>query len=143
MPGVKSMCGSHSYFVRSPSRQLIGGADIYAFGRSGEDLSISTKYVQMFRRVRKSRIEQEELIADAVFLLVAFLISVGALYVFDIHWNFYPGGGLFPPERHVFQDTGIYLWGGLLGGVIGFFLIKLFLFGIREEEVVWKKRRRK
>jgi len=34
------------------------------------------------------------------------------------------------------------LWGGLLGGIIGLLLIKLFLLGVREEELIWKKRKR-
>jgi hypothetical protein len=58
---------------------------------------------------------------------------------FDIHWNFYPDGRLFPLERHVFTDSSIYLYGGLVGAVAGFFIIKLFLFGLKEEENLWKK----
>jgi hypothetical protein len=84
------------------------------------------------------KVEKEEIIADACFFLVSLIIALLCLYVFDIHWNFYPGGSLFPPERYIFVDKTIYLWGGLAGGIIGLFLIKLFLFGLKEEEALWK-----
>ncbi len=74
-----------------------------------------------------------------MFVLVSFLVAELALYIFDIHWNFYPGGQLFPPANHIFSDSVIYVWGGLAGAIVGLFLIKLFLFGLREEEVVWKR----
>lgn len=96
----------------------------------------------MFRRIRKSRVEGEEIIADAVFLLTSFLITVAALFVFDIHWNLYPGGNMFPPEKYIFQDNTIFVYGGLLGAVLGLLLIKLFLFGLRREEDVWKSNRK-
>ncbi|MFH0714339.1 MAG: hypothetical protein V1847_01215 [Candidatus Diapherotrites archaeon] len=89
------------------------------------------------KRIRKSKILKEEIIADFIFLAVPFIITVAALFVFDIHWNFYPGGQLFPPAKFVFADPGIYVWGGLLGAIAGFFLIKLFLMGVQEEERVW------
>ncbi len=90
-------------------------------------------------RLRQSKVEREEIIADFVFLVLSFIITVLLLFIFDIHWNFSPGGQLFPPEKHIFPSKFIYLWGGLLGAVIGFFLIKLFLFGLKEEEIVWQK----
>lgn len=97
----------------------------------------------MFGKIRKTKIEKEEIIADFVFLFISFIITIIALYIFDIHWNFYPNGQLFPPEKHVFTNKSIYLWGGLIGAIIGFFIIKLFLFGLKEEENVWKKNLRR
>ena len=97
----------------------------------------------MFKKIRKTKIQREEIIADFVFLLIAFAISLLLLFIFDIHWNFYPGGHLIPPEKHVFTNTSIYLWGSLGGSIIGFFIIKIFLFGIREEEKIWKPRQLK
>lgn len=90
------------------------------------------------RKMRKMRVEKEEIIADFVFLAVSFAVTIIALYIFDIHWNFYPGGQLFPPEKHIFQSNAVYAYGGLLGAIIGFFVIKVFLFGLKEEELVWK-----
>lgn len=89
------------------------------------------------------KIQKEEIIADIVFFLVALLVSLVALYIFDIHWNFYPNGQLFPPAKYVFVNRSIYLWGGLLGAIAGFFIIKLFLLGLQEEEIVWKKNSRR
>lgn len=66
----------------------------------------------MFKKLRKTRIEKEEIIADFIFLLVSFIITLITLYIFDIHWNFYPNGQLFPPEKHVFTDKSIYILGG-------------------------------
>nr|MBI4156754.1 hypothetical protein [Candidatus Woesearchaeota archaeon] len=96
----------------------------------------------MLYKLRKTAIiTKEEIIADIIFLIVSFIIAVIALYIFDIHWNFYEGGHLFPPEKHVFTDRTIYLWGGLIGSIIGFFVIKLFLFGLYEEDkVLYKKK---
>lgn len=95
----------------------------------------------MFRKLRKSRVEKEEIIADFVFFAVSFAITIIALYIFDIHWNFYPGGQLFPPEKHIFQNNAIYAYGGLTGAILGFFIIKIFLFGLKEEELAWREDR--
>ena len=91
----------------------------------------------MFRKLRKRGVQKEEIIADIIFILVSFLIVDGAILIFDLHWNFYQSGSLF--EKQIFQDKSVYLWGGLLGGIIGLFLIKLFLLGVREEEIVWSR----
>ena len=91
----------------------------------------------------KRKVRKEEIIADLVFLLVCFVITILALFIFDIHWNFYPNGKLFPPEKFIFQDKSIYLWGGLLGAILGFFIIKIFLFGLKEEEMVWQNSKKK
>ena len=92
----------------------------------------------MFHKLRKKlKVTHEEILADFVFILVGFLLSVLALFIFDIHWNFYPGGTLFPPEKYIFQEKSVYVWGGLLGSIIFFFIIKLLLVGIREEESRW------
>ncbi|MBR9680021.1 MAG: hypothetical protein GOU99_03160 [Candidatus Altiarchaeota archaeon] len=93
----------------------------------------------MLRKVRKTRINKDEIIADLAFLLIGFILTELFLFIFDIHWNFYPGGQLFPPAEFVFIDRSIYLWGGLIGAIIGFFVIKLFLFGLKEEELANKK----
>jgi len=87
----------------------------------------------------KHSVQKDRVIADFVFLLVSFIVTEIALFIFDVHWNFYPGGQLFPPAKHIFIDSAIYVWGGLLGTIVGFFLIKLFLFGLKEEEIVWKR----
>ncbi len=97
----------------------------------------------MFKKIRRTKPEKEEIKADLVFLLFSFAVSLMVLYIFDIHWNFYPGGQLFPPAKHVFTDTSIYIWGSLLGSLTGLILIKLFLFGLREEETAWKSAKKR
>ncbi len=75
----------------------------------------------MLHKIRKkSFITKEEIIADLVFFIVAFIISIILIFLFDIHWNFYPEGQLFPPGKYVFADKMIYLYGGLIGAVAGF-----------------------
>jgi len=96
----------------------------------------------MIHRVRKTRVTRNELVADLIFFIVPALIALIALYVFDIHWNFYPGGSLWPPTKHVFTDGWIFVSGSLLGGIVGFFLIKLVVLGIHEEEALKTQRKK-
>lgn len=84
-------------------------------------------------RFRGFEVTKKELISDFIFLLTAFLISLFALFIFDIHWSFYPGESLFPPSKYVGINSLVYITGSLIGSVIGFFIIKLFLIGIKED----------
>jgi hypothetical protein len=88
----------------------------------------------MLRRVRKTRVTRNEIIADLIFFAVPAIIALISLYIFDIHWNFYPGGSLFPPTKYIFTDNWIFVSGTLIGGLVGFFLIKLVVLGIHEED---------
>ncbi len=97
----------------------------------------------MLHRVRKTRVTRNEIIADIIFFAVPALIALLALYVFDIHWNFYPGGSLFPPTKYIFTDPWIYVGGTLFGGLVGFFLIKLIILGIHEEDARQARGKRK
>ncbi|MBM3303919.1 MAG: hypothetical protein FJY76_02390 [Candidatus Aenigmarchaeota archaeon] len=97
----------------------------------------------MIHRVRKTRVTRNEIIADLIFFFVPALIALIALYVFDIHWNFYPGGSLFPPMKYIFTDPWIYVSGTLVGGFVGFFLIKLVVLGIHEEEAMQARKTKK
>lgn len=84
-------------------------------------------------RFRGFRITKREIIADAIFLIVGFLVSILLLYLFDIHWSFYPGETIFPPSRYVGLAKYVYFTGSLIGSIIIFFIIKLFLLGVKEE----------
>lgn len=95
-----------------------------------------------FKKIRKSIITKEEVLADLIFLIIAFTISVAILFLFDIHWSFYEGNTLFPPSAWVGIGKTSYLIGGLLGAIIGFFIIKLFLLGVKEEEKNWNKKKK-
>lgn len=86
-------------------------------------------------KVRKGKITKNEIIADFIFFLIPATISFLAILIFDLHWNFYSWSTFFTLEKHVFQSYDPYIIGTLLGGTIGFFLIKLFLFAVHEEKI--------
>ena len=90
----------------------------------------------------KSLVKKEEIIANIIFFAIAFVVSIIILYIFDIHWNFYPNGNLFPPEKYVFNDRKIYLYGGIIGAILIFAIIKVLLLGIKEEENVWNSKKK-
>lgn len=97
----------------------------------------------MYHKFRKTHITKNEIIADLIFFFVPAMIALIAIYIFDIHWNFYPGGSLFPPAKYIFNDGWIYVSGALIGGIVGFFLIKLIVLGIHEEEALQAKKIKK
>jgi len=78
-------------------------------------------------------VTHHEIIADAVFFIVGAFLAALAVFIFDIHWSFYPGNTIFPPNKHIFTSPEPYYLGVLVGGVLGIFIIKLLLLGIREE----------
>lgn len=84
-------------------------------------------------RFRGFEVTRKELISDLIFLLIGFIITLILLYFFDIHWSFYSGETIFPLSKYVGLTKGIYLIGGLIGSILGFFLIKLFLIRVKEE----------
>lgn len=86
----------------------------------------------MIKKVRKSRVSREEIIADLIFFFVPAIIILILIFFFDIHQSFY--NLPYYPLKFLLNDPWIYMGGALLGGLIGFFLIKLFLFGVKEEE---------
>ena len=91
--------------------------------------------------LKELRIGKNELIADVVFLGVAMILSAIALFIFDIHWSFYPGNDILPPSKHIFTNLTPYYIGIPLGGIIGFFLIKIlaWAFIIEEDEHLAQK----
>jgi len=50
----------------------------------------------------------------------------------------YPGSRIF--SKFVFADKSIYLYGGLIGGIAGFFIIKILMFGFIEEGKAVRKK---
>jgi len=82
------------------------------------------------KKVRKSIITKEELIADAIFLFIAGFVSFLLIFIFDIHHSFYE----WPFEwKFIFNTPEPYIFFMFFGTIVGFFLIKLFLFGVKEE----------
>jgi len=84
--------------------------------------------------IKRPRISKEELIADGIFFLVAMIISAIAIFIFDIHWSFYPGNEIFPPNKRIFTGFDPYIVGIPIGGIIGFIILKLLAFAFLEEE---------
>ena len=78
-------------------------------------------------------VTKRELIADFIFLLVSFLITLIGIIIFNIHWSLYPGETLFPPSKTVGIHSNLYIIIPLIGSIVGFFMIKLFLIGVKEE----------
>jgi hypothetical protein len=87
------------------------------------------------KKIRKSIITKEELIADAIFLGISAFISFAIVLLFDIHHSFYD----WPMEfKTIFQTRYPYYIFIPVGAIIGLFILKLILFGFKEEE---KKKR--
>jgi len=106
----------------------------------------------MFKRMfKRPKISKHELIADAIFILIGMFVAFTAIFIFDIHWSFYPGNTILPPNKYIFQTPTPYYVGIPLGGLIGFVVIKLLFFAFMEEEEAmgktrwsgWGKRSRK
>ena len=88
------------------------------------------------RKVVKYRgfeVTRKEIFSDLIFLIVGLIASLFAMFIFDIHWSFYPGETLFPPSRFVGIGKDIYLAGSLVGAIILFILMKLLMLGIRKD----------
>lgn len=84
------------------------------------------------KKIRKStKVTKEEIIADAIFLSISAIISFLIVFLFDIHHSFYE----WPFSlKFIFKTYKPYLLFTFVGTIVGFFLIKLFLLGIQEEE---------
>lgn len=84
-------------------------------------------------RYRKTKVTHRELIVDLILIAIAFIISLAALFIFNIHWSLYPGETLFPPSKTVGISFNTYVSGTLIGTLVGFFILKLLLIGVKEE----------
>lgn len=91
----------------------------------------------MINKVRRSRVSKEEIIADLIFFLVPAIIILVIIFLFDIHQSFYQAP--YYPFKFLLNDPWIYVGGTFLGGIIGFFLVKLLLLGVKEEERLTRK----
>lgn len=83
---------------------------------------------------KKVKIGKNEIIVDLILLLVAMLASAIAIFIFDIHWSFYPGNSIFPPNKYIFTTLTPFYVGIPLGGIVGFILLKLLFYAFMKEE---------
>ena len=90
-------------------------------------------------KIRRGKISKEEIIADAIFILIAAFISLIVTFLFDIHHSFYE----WPfQSSFIFDSIYPYIIFTLAGTILGFFMIKLFLLGEKEESIAKKKKRK-
>ena len=83
------------------------------------------------KKIRKSIVTKEELIADAVFMFASLIVCALMVFLFDIHHSFYD----WPITlKFIFKTYYPYLLFIPIGTVLGFFIIKLILFGYEEEK---------
>ena len=85
--------------------------------------------------IKRPKISKEEIIADLLFLLVGAIAAFIAIFIFDIHWSFYPGQTAFPPSKYIFQTATPFLVGIPIGAIIGFIVLKLVFYAFMEEEI--------
>ncbi len=83
------------------------------------------------KKIRKSIITKEELIADIIFLAISAFVSFLFIFLFDIHHSFYE----WPMTlKFIFKTQAPYMLFTPIGTIVGFILIKLLLLGLKEEE---------
>ncbi len=82
------------------------------------------------KKIRKTSVTKNEIIADLVFLAVSGIIAFLITFLFDIHHSFYS----WPMRlKFIFETKYPYLIFISLGAVVGFIILKLILVGIKEE----------
>lgn len=82
------------------------------------------------KKIRSSRVTKEELVADLIFLFISGFISGLVVFLFDIHQSFYS----WPIKlKFIFTSWQPFILFTLIGTIIIFFLLKLLLFGFKEE----------
>ncbi len=80
------------------------------------------------------KISKHEIYSDITLFIAAVLIATGVIYIFDIHWSFYPGNQILPPSKHIFTTPEPYYIGVPIGTIAIFIILKLILFAFVEEE---------
>jgi len=84
------------------------------------------------QKFRKTPITKREITADLIFLGISLFLSLAIIFLFDIHRSFYE----WPITlSFIFQTPGPYFLFGFIGTILGFFIIKLFLLGMKEENI--------
>jgi H+/Cl- antiporter ClcA len=90
-------------------------------------------------KIKRGKISKEEIIADAIFVLISAFISLTVIFLFDIHHSFYE----WPFQlSFIFNSIYPYIIFTLAGTILGFFMIKLFLLGEKEEQTAKRKKRK-
>lgn len=79
---------------------------------------------------RHTKITKEELLADVIYFSLSAFISFLIVFLFDIHHSFYS----WPIKlKFIFNSAHPYLFFVPIGSILGFFIIKVLIFGIKED----------
>lgn len=82
------------------------------------------------RKVRKTKVTRDELVGDMIFLAVSALVSFLAVLFFDLHHGFYE----WPLKLvFIFDSPMPYVMFVGLGTILGFFILKMLVYGLKEE----------
>jgi Trk-type K+ transport system membrane component len=93
---------------------------------------------KIFKRIRgKGVVTKREVIADLIFLAISAFISLIIIFLFDIHRSFYEWSIQL---SFLFKTPGPYFFFGFIGTILGFFIIKMLLLGVKEEGIGRRKR---
>lgn len=87
---------------------------------------------------RKTPVSGHELLADVMYFTISALVSLAAVFLFDVHHYFYPSSRVANPAP-IFDSALPYAVGVLAGGVLGLFLFKALFFAFREQEAAAEK----
>ena len=110
------------------------GIWLLAFVIGRDFINFLSNSFSMINFLKKLRVGKNEIIADIIFLFVAMAVSAIAIFIFDIHWSFYPGNTIFPPNKYIFKSLLPYYFGIPVGGIVGFILLKLVVYAFFKEE---------
>ena len=89
--------------------------------------SIMFKYLC---KIRGHSLTKEELYVDGIILVVSAIISLLVIYLFDIHRSFY---SLPISITYIFNSSGPYIVGSLIGTLVIFILFKITLFAFEKD----------
>ena len=88
---------------------------------------------KLLQKIRKRKpVTKEEIIADLIFMATSAIVSLMITFLFDIHRSFYDWPIKF---KFIFKTPYPYLVFVPIGTIIGFLIIKLILFGLKEEDL--------
>ena len=87
--------------------------------------------IKLLKILRKTKISKDELIGDCLLITISAVTSFMITFLFDIHHSFY-SWPIFP-LKFIFNTWQPYLYFTLSGIIVGFIVLKLLIFAIKEE----------
>lgn len=65
--------------------------------------------------------DRDRVFLDTLFWFASLLISITVIFLFDLQWNLSSSGWF------LFTNMNLYVVGGFIGSIVGFFLIKYII----------------